>query len=821
MPNEALQLACLPNLLDIVRIVRKLYAQISAAPDNASRAAIHTSIFPLPVAVQRALNVANEFMDEEDENFSEEVKRTIKKSHEIGERMQGLLVNLTELQHVLAVMIMGPKLSRMICLVQEKLGRQKHIHKDIFAEIRHISDRALRTFERENGVDIVEIIRNIKEAKKMSRQYQDAEAISEFLQFVANDTGGYRVLVEQRTEVPHHIAINLRSASVHWTSGTKRIYFLYGEAGVGKSSMAYQQCLLLASGQQCLLLASGQQPAPTLGASFFLAQDHQYLGSPLCLLAHLAYHMHPQSQNNVLESIRKILHTGEEELDCLMRLLWRILAIRDEVSPKKIVLVIDGLDECNDRKQIPALLRYLIDLVRRFPWLYLFITSRPHPFMMSIFADASVTDIVHRHQLDCPRVVYPAQRYLRYAVSSIPGYEEFSQKHSADLTRLISRMGYDFDFAHSIHECLVSEYSARQLRDAWKELQLEKIVTADKLCHRFLYFHRRHTLSSDNHLANTIMRFAIFERKAFTAHVLSVYYYPPVTFDSIIAAVDGLRPILKINADAQIVPAHASSQKYLLHLGSNNILLDEIHVCNASTHSALALLAALVNATPVTDILLTPLPQIAAVEAHPGVKHPYLTLWPQYLSRASPSDRILVHVLRDFIPSLPLALWAWVTTADDVLRAMKTKPTHWGGAQQSSAFLTFTTFVQLWRHQRTLKGSEHSVDISPTALYRFIIDQLLNTKVDGVCMAVEKDKKLRLVFNVQKDDSKGLNGNVISIDCTANLQRYQDIVLELIKSLEQDERLANDASMAGIVEGTLPIEWILRYQPRRLLLCAA
>ncbi|GJE91970.1 hypothetical protein PsYK624_081220 [Phanerochaete sordida] len=674
----------------------------------------------------------------------------------------------------------------------------------ILEEIKRMSDSALDSFERRDSKDIAEIISDIKDATEMQQQYQVAEGISEFLQFVLDDYAGERLLEKQKTWSAPSIAPDVREELEDWIFGgpaRERIYFLSGEAGLGKSRIAYQQCLKL---------QSMQEPLPLLGASFFFEQGHKFLDSPLSLLACLAYQLQPQLGPQTSSNIRAIIASGGKQLERLMLLLRRALrgvgTSRSQLQP--IVLVIDGFNECKEREQIPFLLRHLVTLVRDFHWLRLIITSRPHPPVMTVLAHASVNDIVYQRHMEPEDGSSAVQRYLEHAIPKIPTYADFPRRHPEALRHLTTSAGDRFDIAHFALEYLDSPHNKRPVTEL-DHLTLRdpsRSPDQDFLYERVMRAERAY-LGWRAIIVDTIVGFVVYERQELTPEDMSLYSYPLIPADEIVAAVDRLRPMLQINTEAKIVPTSTSSYDFLVNdrggfYNSDPSLTRRLRFSDSSTYSASAFLAALLNAAPVTNALLTPLPPIAVLKDHPTVKYPSLALWDRYLVQAK-DIWILNGELDALIPSLPLALYAWVTTFRYVVRGGEAVALFGAKsvrATRGAEFFKFVVFVQLCRARRLWEDSEDLFNISVADLREGIVAQFHNTVTVVLRLEVRENQPLRLEFI--KEPHSFLEFDVREDD----IPKYRAIVQELCRILEQDDRLANNSSLAGVVEGTFRID---------------
>ncbi|KAJ7020319.1 hypothetical protein C8F04DRAFT_1275220 [Mycena alexandri] len=202
---------------------------------------------------------------------------------------------------------------------------------------------------------------------------------------------------------------------IAWADDTRpesSILWLHGSAGMGKSAIAQ-------------MFASN---CHRLGASFFFKRGHPERGSWHMLFTTIAYqlaHSVPGLLLHVQHAVEanKLVVNQAKELQ-FQRLIMEPL--KQVPVPQLLpIVVLDGLDECEDTKIQQDILRLFIDALRvhQLP-LHILIASRPEPHLRGVITKASF-DICRLVELSADETAYEDIRtYLKYEFSTI--YSQYS-----------------------------------------------------------------------------------------------------------------------------------------------------------------------------------------------------------------------------------------------------------------------------------------------------------------------------------------------------------------------------------------------------------
>ncbi|KAG8722422.1 hypothetical protein FRC08_002403 [Ceratobasidium sp. 394] len=175
---------------------------------------------------------------------------------------------------------------------------------------------------------------------------------------------------------------------VHYNGGQK-VYWLNGMAGTGKTAIAYSFCEQL----EC---------AGRLAASFFCSW---YL--PACrdvkrVIPSISYQLSSISRP-FLHTLSSVLEDTEVDnlplSEQLTRLLAEPLSKVKHTFPANMVVVIDGLDECEDDVGVDQILEILLRCASNLPMKF-FITSRPNSTILSQMQSKSVEHVVFELRLN-------------------------------------------------------------------------------------------------------------------------------------------------------------------------------------------------------------------------------------------------------------------------------------------------------------------------------------------------------------------------------------------------------------------------------------
>ncbi|GJE93933.1 hypothetical protein PsYK624_100980 [Phanerochaete sordida] len=228
----------------------------------------------------------------------------------------------------------------------------------------------------------------------------------------------------------------------------KPVFLLTAGAGLGKSAVAHQLCVRLA-GEWGL----------NLGASFFFSRGavdsaHAFFST----IAHQLALTQPFIEPFIADAARTFLAGGKEQpvRRTFEQLLVNPLAGHTgcAVFNKTTFIVVDGMDECKDRELVPELVRCLLELPGRLPWLRVFLATRPEPHILPVLISQYAAAIVYHRRLDDPQAMNESKDgvklYLRQTIPKIHPYGDFVRAHPDQLSRLVNRADGLFIYARIV-----------------------------------------------------------------------------------------------------------------------------------------------------------------------------------------------------------------------------------------------------------------------------------------------------------------------------------------------------------------------------------
>lgn len=183
-----------------------------------------------------------------------------------------------------------------------------------------------------------------------------------------------------------------------------RVYWLNGKAGTGKTTIA----LSLAE----RLFAGGD-----LGASFFCSRDFDNRKSLRFIFPTLAFQLaykYPDFRAHLLETIKSDPDVGHGKLDHQLK---KLLVEPLRSTGLSTVIIIDALDECEDKEPASAILSLLAREINSIPSVKFFITGRPEPRIRSGFRLPNLlpqTDVFLLHEVDRRNVDEDIRLFLEH-----------------------------------------------------------------------------------------------------------------------------------------------------------------------------------------------------------------------------------------------------------------------------------------------------------------------------------------------------------------------------------------------------------------------
>jgi len=189
----------------------------------------------------------------------------------------------------------------------------------------------------------------------------------------------------------------------------KIVFWLNGLAGTGKSTIAQTFA------EMCF--ADGG-----LGASFFCSRDFEERNNLRSIFPTLAFqlaHRFPQFRRELLPVLMDNPDVGRETL-CSQ--IEKLIVGPFQAAKTRTLIIIDALDECQDKEPASALLSILSRYVDKIPSVKFFITGRPEPRIRSGFRLESLqphTDVLKLHEVQPSLVDSDIKLFLKTRFTEI------------------------------------------------------------------------------------------------------------------------------------------------------------------------------------------------------------------------------------------------------------------------------------------------------------------------------------------------------------------------------------------------------------------
>lgn len=188
--------------------------------------------------------------------------------------------------------------------------------------------------------------------------------------------------------------------------------WLSGMAGMGKSAIACSA-------------AERADKEGFLGANYFFSRaGDESLKSASSCFPTLAYQLAMFAEDfkmAIADELSKDPDIAHAKLsEQLEGLISRPLRQVDASPSRVVLLVLDGLDECED-KGAQEIITLILSQAHRFPFTLKFlVTSRPEPHLVSAFADAPSVHRIALHELNSSSAADDIHRYLHHHLTRLP-----------------------------------------------------------------------------------------------------------------------------------------------------------------------------------------------------------------------------------------------------------------------------------------------------------------------------------------------------------------------------------------------------------------
>ena len=241
----------------------------------------------------------------------------------------------------------------------------------------------------------------------------------------------------------------------HWLVDERdqRVFWLNGLAGTGKSTISQTFA------EMCF--ANGR-----LGASFFCSRDFEDRSNLQTIFPTLAFQLayqYPHFRKELLRVVRTSPDVGRESLCSQME---KLIVHPFKTTHIQTLIIIDALDECEDKEPASALLSILSRFVDQIPGVKFFITGRPEPRVRSGFRLAAlrpITEVFKLHDVERSSVDNDIRLFLNIHLANIAKQQSHSDltegwPSPSDINILCVKAAGLFVYASTVIKFVSSQY---------------------------------------------------------------------------------------------------------------------------------------------------------------------------------------------------------------------------------------------------------------------------------------------------------------------------------------------------------------------------
>jgi hypothetical protein len=244
-----------------------------------------------------------------------------------------------------------------------------------------------------------------------------------------------------------------------------RLFWLNGLAGIGKSTIAKT-------------IARNADVKGILAGSFFFSRGDEKLTDPTLVFPTLAFQLAnldmslKSSIGQALESDASCAHAGMQ-IQLQKLIVEPLTANFSSMNQKRLLFVIDALDECRDDGRTADIVELLLSHLRLIPFVRVLLTSRPEPHIQQSFSGAADHSEFILHDIEQNIVQEDIRLYLRGSLNTIstklrvlPVVEsqEPSWPKETDIEILVKMSGTLFVYAATSLRFIGTRDPVRQMR---------------------------------------------------------------------------------------------------------------------------------------------------------------------------------------------------------------------------------------------------------------------------------------------------------------------------------------------------------------------
>lgn len=366
----------------------------------------------------------------------------------------------------------------------------------------------------------------------------------------------------------------------------KPVMWLHGPAGAGKTAI----------GKSIAEWCMNPEQGGLIGEFFFLRSDRtrNHIQSLAATIAYrLAADTLRAAKRTIAREVEEDPHIFSATLEKqIIRLILQPLEAARLSSPAvPYVIIIDGLDECNDHGEQRVVLRTVAALLTTFTCLKFLIISRPDPTIAITFREPGLRAITESLSLsDDTTSVADIHRYIVEKFAEIksmlirPPTGEWPSRD--DITLIVEKSSAQFILAATVYRYVSSpkylHKATSRLRDVMNVLRNQPSNSQDHPLREVDALYAFILLGDDPKLtANFAGCCLVYPKYFYHVSPLDVQEVLQIGEEQTMEILDGFASIFKVT-DGNIIPYHASLSDFLFNKSRSGNLL----YCNEGDISA-------------------------------------------------------------------------------------------------------------------------------------------------------------------------------------------------------------------------------------------
>ncbi|TFK64299.1 hypothetical protein BDN72DRAFT_925749 [Pluteus cervinus] len=343
---------------------------------------------------------------------------------------------------------------------------------------------------------------------------------------------------------------------LNWTTQHHtQLFWLYGQAGTGKSAIAQS-------------VFNQLRQTNMMRAFYTCSKTNAQLQNPLNVLPTICFQLcnvHKEYAKYISNQIDNDLSLKEglghiaTQLESLFIKPLQHVSIASETG---LLIILDALDECGSESDQICLLRSLIKVLHACPAIKLLITSRNEAYIEEHLAKLSAFE----YQLNCNNSWLDICFYWQTHISGL-FQEQFLKSHPGLVKTLTDYSQGLFIWSQTVYNCLKTNDSPELVLD--HILKISSVFEQDHVSHLYKLYYtiidRAVADNSDNLIIyQCVVGSILLCGEPLSIDTLIQLLHPVISWNGIKKAIQSLMALLSINSNRKVQILHPSLADYIL-----------------------------------------------------------------------------------------------------------------------------------------------------------------------------------------------------------------------------------------------------------------